>query len=43
MHILTKSTAKEKADICLSYVREEKFNREQIAFIFCANIKIIST
>jgi len=43
MHILTKSTAKGKADICLGYMREEKFDREQIVFIFYANIKIIST
>jgi hypothetical protein len=43
MHILTKSTAKGKADICLGCMRKEKFDREQIVFIFYANIEIIST
>jgi hypothetical protein len=42
MHILTKSTAKGKANICLGYMREEKLDREQIVFIFYENIKIIS-
>jgi hypothetical protein len=43
MHILTKSIAKGKTNICLRYMRKEKIVREQIVFIFYANIKIIST
>jgi hypothetical protein len=41
MHNLTKNTAKGIANICLLYARR-KINREQIVFIFYANIKVIS-
>jgi len=38
MDILTKSTEKGKANICLGCMCEEKINREQIVFMFYANI-----
>jgi len=39
MDILTKSTEKGRANICLGYMCEEKINREQIVFIFYANMQ----
>jgi hypothetical protein len=42
MHILTESTAEGRANICLSYMRDEKIDRKQIVFICNADIKIIS-